>query len=93
MQIHVSNLNASLIEADVQRLFSRFGEVNTVQLMRDKLNNRSLCRAFVEMPVQQQALQAITSLHGEDVRGKKLTVSEVKYDPAPNASWNMSQDV
>lgn len=93
MQIHVANLHASLIEADVLRLFSRFGEVNTVRLMRDKLNNRSLGRAFVDMPVQQQAQQAIVSLHGDDVKGKKLAVSEVMYDPAPNASWNMSQDV
>jgi RNA recognition motif-containing protein len=93
MQIHVSNLHSSLIEADIQRLFTRFGEVNAVRLMRDKLNNRSLGRAFVDMPVQQQALQAIVSLHGDEVKGKRLTVSEVLYDPAPNASWNMSQDV
>jgi RNA recognition motif-containing protein len=93
MQIHVSNLHSNLIEADVQRLFSRFGEVDTVRLMRDKLNNRSLGRAFVEMPVQKEAVQAIISLNGNDIKGKKLTVSEVMYDPAPNASWNVSRNV
>jgi RNA recognition motif-containing protein len=92
MQIHVSNLNINLIEADVQRLFSRFGEVDRVRLMRDKLNNRSLGRAFVDMPVQTQAAQAIVSLNGNDINGKRLTVSEVRYDPAPNASWSVSQD-
>lgn len=92
MQIHVSNLHANLIEADILRLFSPFGEVDRVKLMRDKLNNRSLGRAFIEMPVQKQATQAIISLHGNDVRGKRLTVSKVEYDPAPNASWSMSQD-
>lgn len=93
MQIHVSNLNANLIEADIQRLFSRYGEVDAVQLMRDKLNNRSLCRAFVNMPVQREAVQAILQLNGNEVKGKKLTVAEVKYDPAPNSSWTVSQDV
>ena len=92
MQIHISNLNTSLIEADVLRLFSRFGEVSAVRLMRDKLNNRSFGRAFVDMPVQQQALQAIAGLDGEEIKGKKLRVSEVTYDPAPNASWDLSQD-
>jgi RNA recognition motif-containing protein len=93
MRIHVSNLHSNLIEADIQRLFSPFGDVDSVRLMRDKLNNRSLGRAFVTMPVQKEAVQAIVSLNGNDVKGKKLSVSEVMYDPAPNASWNVSQDV
>lgn len=93
MQIHVSNLHSNLIEADIQRLFSRHGEVASVKLMRDKLNNRSLGRAFVEMPVQKEAVQAILVLHGDEVKGKRLVVKEVMYDPAPNASWNVSQDV
>lgn len=93
MQIHVANLHRSLIESDVQRLFSRFGEVDDVRLMRDKLNNRPTGRAFVEMPVSTQAAQAIISLNGNEVKGKRLTVSEVRYDPAPNSSWSVSQDV
>ena len=92
MQIHVSNLHSNLIEADIQRLFSRFGEVESVRLMRNKLNHRSLGHAFVEMPVRVEAAQAIVSLTGTEVKGKKLTVSEVTYDPAPNASWSVSQD-
>jgi RNA recognition motif-containing protein len=93
MQIHVFNLHSNLIESDILRLFSRFGEVGSIQLVRDKLNNRSLGHAFVEMPVQKEASQAIVSLHGMEVKGKKWRVSAVVYDPAPNASWNMSQDV
>jgi RNA recognition motif-containing protein len=93
MQIHVSNLHSNLIESDVQRLFSRYGEVDSVKLMRDRWNNRSIGRAFVEMPVQKEAAQAIVSLHGNDVKGKKLVVTEVVYDPAPNASWSVSRDV
>lgn len=92
MQIHVSNLHTNLIEADVQRLFSPFGEVDRVSLMRDRLNNRSLGRAFVEMPVLTEAAQAIVSLNGTEVKGKKLHVQKVMYDPAPNASWSTSQD-
>lgn len=92
MQIHVANLHSSLIEADILRLFCRFGEVDTVRLVRDKLNNRSLGRAFVDMPVERQATQAIVTLHGNDVKGKRLSVSAVVYDPAPNSSWGVSPD-
>lgn len=92
MQIHVSNLHSNLIEADIQRLFSPFGEVDRVVLMRDRLNHRSIGRAFVEMPVLAEAAQAIVSLNGSDIKGKKLHVQKVTYDPAPNASWSASPD-
>lgn len=91
MHIHISNLNSNLIESDLQRLFSKYGEVESVELIRDKLNNRSLCHGFVDMPVQKEAEQAVTSLDKTEIRGKKVGVSEVVYDPAPHASWSHSQ--
>lgn len=93
MQIHASNLHSNLIESDIQRLFAKYGEVEAVQLVRDKLNNRSLGRAYVDMPVQKEAAVAIVSLHGVEVKGRKISVSEVLYDPAPHASWNVSKNV
>ena len=87
MHIHISNLNSNLIESDLQRLFCKYGEVGSVELVRDKLNNRSLCHAFVEMPVSKQAEQAIASLDRTELKGKKLAVNAVIYDPVPHASW------
>ena len=81
MNIHVSNLNLNLIESDLQRIFAPFGEIKSVQLIRDKLNNRSRGRAFIEMPVEKEGRKAIISLHGSEVRGKLITVTEVRYDP------------
>ena len=92
MQIHISNLHSNLIEADIMRLFCRYGEVDSALLVRDKLNNRSLGHAFVEMPVQTEAAQAIVALNGLEIKGKRLTVSKVVYHPAPNASWSVSRN-
>lgn len=90
MHIHISNLNSNLIESDLQRLFCKYGEVESVELVRDKLNNRSLCHAFIDMPVNKQAEQAITSLDKTELKGKKLAVRAVVYDPVPHASWSHS---
>ncbi|RYF86882.1 MAG: RNA-binding protein [Chitinophagaceae bacterium] len=90
MHIHVSNLHSNLIEADLMRLFSKFGEVASVELMRDKLNNRSLCHGFIDMPVKKEAEQAVASLDKSDVNGRKVSVDEVVYDPVPHASWSHS---
>jgi RNA recognition motif-containing protein len=82
MNIHVSNLHPNLIEADLQRLFTAFGEVKSVELVRDKLNNRSRGRAFVEMQVEAEGQKAMERLHGTEFKGKVLSLSEVRYDPA-----------
>jgi len=92
MHLHIANLNSNFIESDLQRLFSKYGEVESVELVRDKLNNRSLCHGFIDMPVQKEAEQAIVSLHRSQIDGKTVSVSKVIYDPAPHASWSHSRN-
>lgn len=70
MQFHISNLNSSLIESDLHRIFSSFGEVEDVQLIRDKLNNRSHGRGYVTMPVPREAEQALIHLNGATIKGR-----------------------
>lgn len=86
MDILVSNLNPSLIEKDLQRLFTPFGEISSLAISRDKLNNRSKGRALVSMPVHKEALTAITALNGAVVGGKPIVVSEV-VGTDENPSW------
>lgn len=85
MNIHVSNLNSNIIESDLYKMFAPFGEVGTVHLVRDKLNNRSRGRAFIEMPVSKDGQAAILQLHQSESKGKRLSVAEVEYQPAPDA--------
>lgn len=92
MNILIANLHSNFIEADVLRFFARFGEVESVNLVRDKLNNRSMGRAFVEMPVRSEAEQAVISLNKTKLGGLSVEVSEVLYDPAPHASWTHSRN-
>lgn len=91
MNIHISNLNSNIIEADLQRLFAKYGEVESVELVRDKLNNRSLCHGFIRMPVTREAEQAIASLDRTEIKGKRIDVAGVVYDPTPHASWSHSK--
>lgn len=81
MNIHVSNLHPNMIESDLLRVFALYGEVNSVELIRDKLNNRSKGRAFIEMPVEKEGQKALTTLDGTEMMGRMVKVSEVKYDP------------
>lgn len=80
MQIQITNLDVNLIEADVQRVFTPFGEIHTVQIVRDHWNHRSQGRAFVDMPVDKEAQQAILSLNGILLGRKNIVVSGVSFD-------------
>ncbi|HEX2532426.1 MAG TPA: RNA-binding protein [Chitinophagaceae bacterium] len=74
MNIEVTNLSLSLIEADLQRIFTPFGEIRSIQILRDKWNNRSRGRAMIVMPVEKEARNAIHSLDGTQLGGKPISV-------------------
>ena len=81
MNIHISNLHLNLIESDIQRLFSPFGEIQSIELVRDKWNHRSRGSAFVEMTTDSDGKKAVIGLNKLLVQGKVITVSEVMYNP------------
>jgi RNA recognition motif-containing protein len=76
MNIQVSNISLNMIDADVRRLFSVFGTVDSVEVSRNKFNGRSKGVAQVVMPNDTQARQAIVSLDNTIMDGKKISVNE-----------------
>lgn len=89
MNIQITNLDPNLIEADLQRLFTPYGEISTVQIIRDQWNNRSKGRAVIDMPVHKEAQQAILSLNGALLGRKNIVVTGSAYDEEPrNKTFN-----
>ena len=81
MNIHVSNLHVNVTESDLRKLFYKYGEVVSVNLVKDKLSNRSRGRAYVKMQTATEGKDAITALNGNTIQGKRIVVSELNYDP------------
>jgi RNA recognition motif-containing protein len=75
MNIYVANLNFGVRDADLQELFTPFGEVSSARVIMDKMTGRSRGFGFVDMPNDDQAQQAIDQLNGTDFGGKNLSVS------------------
>lgn len=78
MHILVSNLSKNIINDDLLKLFSAFGEVSFSAVVRDKKNGRSKGRAFIEMPYEAQGEQAISALHGKSIDGKEISVQKIE---------------
>jgi len=74
MTIYVGNINYSLGETEIQKIFEVLGEVESVKIIRDKRTGRSKGFAFIEMPNKKEAMEAIKTLDGKEVAGRNLRV-------------------
>jgi len=78
MEIFVGNLAPEVEEPELTELFKAFGQVKSVQILRELFTGASKGFAFVEMPGKAQSLAAIAGLNGKDLRGKPLKVNEAR---------------
>lgn len=76
--IYVGNLVWDANSDDLLTLFQEHGAVDRAQVIMDKDTGRSRGFGFVEMPNDDEALQAIQALNGASFRGRPLTVNEAK---------------
>ncbi len=74
MTIYVGNINYSLGEAELQKIFEVLGKVDAIKIIRDKRTGKSKGFAFIEMPNKKEAMEAIKTLDGKEVAGRNLRV-------------------
>ncbi|MFC1936166.1 RNA recognition motif domain-containing protein [Chloroflexota bacterium] len=75
MNIYVGNLSYDVTQDELSDLFSEFGDVSSVKIITDRVTERSKGFAFVEMPNQAEAENAIQSLNEKEIKGKKIKVN------------------
>jgi RNA recognition motif-containing protein len=78
MKIFVGNLSRRATQDALQQLFETFGQVASIEIIRDKFSGESKGFGFVEMPSKTEAQAAMTGLNGRDLDGKALTVNEAR---------------
>ena len=65
----------SATEDDLRKLFTRAGEVQSVNVIKDRDTGRAKGFAFVEMSTQAEAEKAISLLNGSAFHDRTLTVN------------------
>lgn len=80
MSMYVGNLPFSADQFSLQSLFAPFGEVVSARVMSDRETGRSRGFGFVEME-SSAAKQAISSLDGTELDGRKLRINEAEKRP------------
>lgn len=75
-RLYVGNLSYRVKEEELRSIFSKYGRVKTLHLIRDRITRRLKGYAFVEMSPD-DAVKAL-ALNGVDFLGRKLVVSSAK---------------
>jgi len=86
MNIYVGNLSRDVTEEDLRQAFEAFGEVASVNVMKDKFSGQPRGFGFVEMPSRVEAQAAITGLNRKELKGRVLDVNEARPRPDRRSS-------
>lgn len=78
MNIFVAKLNFQTTSEDLQSLFEQFGTVDSAKVIFDKETGRSRGFAFVEMPNDEEGMEAINSLNDTDFEGRTIAVKKAE---------------
>ena len=79
--IFVGNMSFQTTESDLRNLFSPFGEIARVHIVKDRETGQARGFAFVEMTDDAAAAKAMTELNGKEVAGRTLRVNEAAPKP------------
>jgi RNA recognition motif-containing protein len=80
-KLFVGNLPFETAETDLEQLFARIGNVESVNVVRDQMTGRPRGFAFVEMRTDEEAQRAIAELNESELGGRRLAVNEARPKP------------
>lgn len=80
MDIFVGSLPFKLKEAQLKELFEEYGEVSSVKIIINAATRQNKGFGFVEMPNDKQAYKAIQGLHGSELDGRTLIVTQAEQN-------------
>ena len=82
MNIYVGNLADDVNDQDLREVFEAFGQVESVNIIKDKFSGESKGFGFIEMPSKDEAQAAIKDADGTDLKGQTIKVNEARPRPS-----------
>jgi RNA recognition motif-containing protein len=75
MNLFVGNLSRDVTEVELRTAFQAYGEITSLNIVKDKFNGVSKGFAFVEMATEAAGEAAIAGLHRTPMKGQSLDVT------------------
>ena len=81
MNLFVSNIDFKITEEELQELFSEFGEVKSVKILKDMTDQKPKGFGFVMMASNYAGQKAILEMDKRKVNDRPLSVQEARPKP------------
>ena len=78
MNIYVGQLSYNVTEEELREMFLQYGEVSSLNLIRDRYSGQSKGFCFIEMPNNAEADQAIKGLNKSMYKGREIMVNQAE---------------
>lgn len=82
VRLYIGSLHPSLTEAELEQLFEPFGELESVELLKEERSGASKGVAFVQYKKVGAARRALEALNGFVLAGRAIRVGPVRVDPS-----------
>ena len=92
MNIYVGNLSQDVTEEDLNNLFSEYGNITSVKIIKDMYSNTSKGFGFLELSGNTEAQKAINALNSKEFKGKEIIVNEARPRNNDNTNRNSRRD-
>ncbi len=78
MNIYVGNMSRDVSEDDLREAFAAFGQITSVNIIKDKFSGEPRGFGFVEIQSKAEAQAAIDGMNGKELKGRTLNVNEAR---------------
>jgi RNA recognition motif-containing protein len=78
MNIYVGQLPFSMSEDELREMFVEYGEINSLNLIKDKFSGQSKGFGFIDMPNNSEADKAIKGLNKSMLNGREIKVNQAE---------------
>jgi len=78
MNIYVGNLSYQVTEEELSEIFEQFGQVASVNIIKDRYSGQSKGFGFVEMESKSESDTAIEQLNGSLIKGRNVKVNKAR---------------
>ncbi|CAG4992767.1 unnamed protein product [Parnassius apollo] len=86
--IFIGGMPYDLTEGDIICVFSQYGEIVNINLVRDKATGKSRGFAFICYEDQRSTILAVDNLNGIKILGRTIRVDHCEQYRAPNADMS-----
>ena len=86
MKLFVAGLPYDLDDAELEEIFEKFGTVASAKVAIDRETGKSRGFAFVDMPIREEAKDAMDSLNEISLGKKPLVIKEAEERNGPPSS-------